>query len=74
MINARVINQDGNSVRHSIAFEAEHVIKITPESAMKAQASLGYHPQGYGFESFRVSYDPVLMRYKATWKCQASCD
>lgn len=76
MLNATIMNNEivGRRVRDSIYFMAHSSSEITPELAKKAQADLGYMPQGYGFYDFRVECDPVLFRYKATWKCQASCD
>lgn len=74
MLNAKIVQKTGFGVRDAVHFEAECHKEITPERAMEAQAKLGYMPQGYGFENFKVTKDPVLLRYKATWKCQASCD
>lgn len=74
MLNAKIVLKTGNRVRDSVFFEAVSSQPITPEQAMEAQTRLGYIPAGYDFEDFKVSLDPVLHRYKATWKCQASCD
>jgi hypothetical protein len=73
-INARLIKKTGYSVRDHLLFEAQHISEITPELAMEAQDALGFMPAGYGFEDFKVRRDPVLLVYKATWRCQASCD
>jgi hypothetical protein len=74
MFNAKIVEKTGSRVRDSIYFSAESSSEITPEQAKEAQARLGYIPAGYGFEGFKVEKDMILLRYKATWKCQASCD
>jgi len=74
MVNAKIINKTGFGVKDSVYFEASSSNEITPDMAETAQTELGYSPMGYGFEEFKVSRCPVLLRYKATWKCQASCD
>jgi hypothetical protein len=74
MFNAKIVQKVGNGVRGAVYFKAESSSEITPEKACEAQAKLGYIPQGYGFESFKTHWDAVLLRYTATWKCQASCD
>ncbi len=74
-INAKIANQFmGARVRDKVHFMAEHHEPITPEQAMEAQFGLGYNPTGYGFDGFKVTRDPILLRYKATWYCQASSD
>lgn len=74
MFNAKIVSKSGYGVRGSVYFEIESSTEITPEIAMQAQTKLGYMPQGYGFENFKVEKDMILLRYKATWKCQAGCD
>lgn len=74
MTNAKIVKKLGQGVRGSIEFEMESMKEITPAQAMEAQLELGYHPQGYAFQDFKVKLDPVLHTFKATWKCQASCD
>lgn len=74
MNKAKITNKSGFGVKNSVCFEMESSTEITPDQAKAAQTELGYMPAGYGFEGFRVERDAVLLRYKATWKCQASCD
>ena len=73
-MKAKILERTGNRVRDYVRFEAESSKEITKDDAMRAQTELGYHPAGYGFESFKVTRCPVLMRYKATWSCQACCN
>lgn len=60
--------------RNSINFKATSMQEITEDAAIDAQIELGYMPQGYGFYDFKVTRDPVLFHYIATWNCLASCD
>lgn len=74
MLNAKITKKTGNRVSDSIHFEAECHKEITEDRAKEAQTKLGYIPAGYSFYDFEVKKDPVLLRYKATWKCQACCN
>ncbi len=74
MMETRIVKQDGMSVSRYVYFQAQSPTEITPEMAKAAQTILGYSPMGYSFEDLKVSRDPVLYTYKATWRCQASCD
>lgn len=62
------------SVGNKIQFQAESPSWISEQDARGAQTTLGYDPMGYGFNDFKVTRDPVLLRYRATWSCQANCD
>lgn len=75
MFNVKITNDFvGSRVRDSVHFMAESSSEITPEIAKEAQTKLGYMPAGYGFDGFKVVRDAILLRYKATWTCSASCD
>lgn len=74
MLEARIVKKTGFGVRDSRYFEAISISPITENEAAEAQENLGYSPAGYDFFNFEISYDPILMRHKATWQCQASCD
>lgn len=52
--------------------------KISPEPISEYQAQTmqmfkGYHPAGYGFDSFKVKQQ-ADGSYLAEWRCGASCD
>jgi len=73
-MKTQIKNKTGYGVKSKIEFEASSPSIITREDAIKSQAALGYPPAGYGFSKFEVKQCPVLLTYKATWECQASCD
>lgn len=73
-MKTQIKNKTGNGVRGLVEFEATSPTPISKDEALTAQAKMGYPPAGYGFSKFTVIQCPVLLTYKATWECQASCD
>jgi hypothetical protein len=73
MLNAKIISKSESS-RGYVTFEATAMQPITEQQAAVAQAKLGYPVPGYGMYDLKVKGDPVLMTYKATWRCSVSCD
>jgi hypothetical protein len=74
MLNTKITNKVGEGVRGWVYFEAVSAKKIDQNMAADAQYKLRYPVQGYGIYDLKVTHDPVLHTYKATWRCQASCD
>lgn len=70
MVALTKLTKSGNKVH----FEIKSTDKITEEVAVAAQWEAGYAPPGHGFYGFKVTRDPVLLNYVATWSCSASCD
>jgi len=71
-MKTKLIRLHGRSVTDSIYFETISMSKITPEMAKKEQSKLGFPVEGYGFEEFKITESGS--GFKATWRCQASCD
>lgn len=53
-------------------FKAVSDVELTQEEAKEIQIELGFHPQGYGFYSFKCVF--ASGRWVSTWVCAVHCD
>lgn len=57
---------------HWVYWSLDSQFELTEEVCEAHQASLGYHPMGYGFYAPRIVKEGD--RWQAKWHCSSSCD